>query len=591
MTICTLHHVREEGYQGMKQYSGTAETAMLTRLNEAAKGTSTITFVGSAAGGEKEQSVTWNQLHSEARAAAAVLQKKGIGPGDNVALLGLTSRPLITAIQGTWLAGGCVNMLPIPMRMSSMVEFINQTRTQVAYADIKMLLIDPSLASFYEPQEGDPAVLLLDELMSEAFPCSNTDYRPVEEDPERLAILQFTSGSTSVPKGVMLPMRAICANIDAMDEVVNLSQDDDVLVSWLPLYHDMGLIGILATSMIKGCNLILAAPQDFLSSPGDWMRWMSNYKGTITAGPNFSYVLATRALRRMSDSGEELDLSKVRMALNGAEPIDPDSMDKFIAAAEKHGFRPGAEFTAFGMAEVTIAGTFPPIMRGMACDHVDREALEAEKIARPTEPGQSQARRLPLLGSPVPGLEMRICDPATGKILQDREVGELQIRGSSMTSGYYKQPQLTAELFLDGWLRTGDLGYFTPGPENGPAELVICGRLKDIIIVAGRNIYPEDIERVTAEIKGVRAGNVIAFGTGSAKGKEAVVVVAEINPSEQEDPEQIHKNIRYRALNTCGITPKDIVLVQKGTLPKTSSGKLQRSLCKRQYKENQLERI
>jgi len=383
----------------------------------------------------------------------------------------------------------------------------------------------------------------------------------------------------------MLPHRAICANIDAMDAVVGLNMKKDVLVSWLPLYHDMGLIGILTTAMIKGASLVLAAPQDFLSRPADWMRWLSKYGGTMTAGPNFSYVLATRALRRMSDSGDILDLSRMRLALNGAEPIDPDTVEKFVSAAGKHGFRPGAEFCAFGMAEVTIAGTFPPVMRGMVCDSVDRSALEKEKVARPADPNLSGTRRLPLLGQPVPGLEMRIVDPQTGKILDERNIGELQIRGTSVTSGYYNRPDLTETLFQDGWLRTGDLGYFVTGPAGGPKELVLCGRIKDVIIIAGRNIYPEDIERAAGTVEGVRPGNVIAFGIESSKGKETVVIVAEVKTTALE---QTKKSIRYRVISVCGIPPKEIVLVKQGTLPKTSSGKLQRNLCKEQYREKRL---
>lgn len=572
----------------MKKTVSPSSRTMLSRLAETARGHNTVTFIGSAATPEKIQTVTWSTLYDEARAAAAFLQTRGVVPGDNIALLGLTSRPLVTALQGVWLAGACANMLPIPMRMNSIAEFINQTRAQIAYADIKLLLLDPALASMYEPRAGDPPVVLLSDLFSGRAAVSGGGYREVDDDPEGMAILQFTSGSTSVPKGVMLPRRVICANIDAMDQVVNLSIEKDVLVSWLPLYHDMGLIGILATSMLKGCTLVLAAPQDFLSSPADWMRWMSDYSGTITAGPNFSYVLATRALRRMSDSGEILDLKKVRLALSGAEPVDPEAMEKFIAAAQKHGFRPGAEFPAFGMAEVTIAGTFPPVMRGMVCDNVDRKALEAEKEARPIEPEHPDNRRLPLLGSPVPGLDIRICDPASGEVLGTRKVGELQIRGNSVTPGYYKRPDLTRELFQAGWLRTGDLGYQVYGP-GGLPELVICGRLKDVIIVAGRNIYPEDIERAAGAVDGVRAGNVIAFGIDSVKGKEAVVVIAETTVSDQAGQDQIRNSIRYRVLSTCGVTPKDIALVKKGTLPKTSSGKLQRSLCKEQYQGNQLE--
>lgn len=561
------------------------ESCLLPRLRQAAEGETTVTFVGSAADGAEKQTRSWKQLHEDALSAAASLQERGILPGDHVALLGLTSRPLVTAIQGAWLAGACINMLPIPMRMGSLVEFAAQTRAHVKISEAKMVLIDPGLAAFYEAKKDDPPLIRLDALMPGEGQALSSSYREVDSDPERLAILQFTSGSTSVPKGVMLPHRAICANIDAMDEVVGLSTQNDVLVSWLPLYHDMGLIGILTTAMIKGASLVIAAPQDFLSRPADWMRWLSEYGGTMTAGPNFSYVLATRALRRMSDSGDILDLSRMRLALNGAEPIDPDTVEKFVDAAGKHGFRPGAEFCAFGMAEVTIAGTFPPVMRGMVCDSVDRSALEKEKVARPADPSLPGTRRLPLLGQPVPGLEMRIVDPQTGDNLDERQIGELQIRGTSVTSGYYNRPDLTESLFQDGWLRTGDLGYFVTGPDCGPQELVLCGRIKDVIIIAGRNIYPEDIERAAATVEGVRPGNVIAFGIESSKGKESVVVVAEVKTTALEE---VKKSIRYRVISVCGIPPKEIVLVKQGTLPKTSSGKLQRNLCKEQYRKNKL---
>lgn len=566
----------------MNTSDDTMKNSLLPRIRNSAEGENGVTFVGSAAGIENQERVSWAELHDDALTAAAYLQKRGVKAGDNVALLGLTSRPLVTAMQAVWLAGGCINMLPIPMRMNSITEFIEQTRTHLSYAEAKILLLDDNLAALYQSEKGDPPLIKLSELIPGNNSFSKKDYCKVEEDPDQLAILQFTSGSTSVPKGVMLPHRVICANIDAMNKVVKLNQKDDVMVSWLPLYHDMGLIGILTTSMVEGCNLVLAAPQDYLTKPADWMRWMSKFRGTITAGPNFSYILATRALKRMSSSGEILDLSKIRLALNGAEPIDPDSVEHFIEAAQKHSFRPGAVFCAFGMAEVTIAGTFPPVMRGMICDAVDRKMLESDKIARPADLGLPTTRRLPLLGRPVPGLEMRICNPETGETLGERKVGELQIRGNSVTTGYYKRPDLTKNLFDQEWLRTGDLGYFVSLAEDNPAELVICGRLKDVIIVAGRNIYPEDIERAAGSVEGVRAGNVIAFGIDGNKGKEAVVVVAEIKAG---DPEELRKNIRYRVISICGIPPKDICLVQKGSLPKTSSGKLQRSLCKKQYSE------
>jgi len=227
-------------------------------------------------------------------------------------------------------------------------------------------------------------------------------------------------------------------------------------------------------------------------------------------------------------------------------------------------------------------------MRGMATDAVDREALETERAARPADPESKGARRFPLLGTPIPGLEMRIRDVETGQFRGLREVGELEIRGTSVMEGYYKRPDLNESLFNEGWLRTGDLAYFVEGPGGGPPELVICGRIKDVIIVAGRNIFPEDIERTVGSVEGVRAGNVIAFGVESSKRKETIVVVAEVRA---EDPGEVRRAIREQVIGLVGYPPRDVIMVQPGTLPKTSSGKLQRTLCRKQYQENELKSV
>jgi fatty-acyl-CoA synthase len=308
------------------------------------------------------------------------------------------------------------------------------------------------------------------------------------------------------------------------------------------------------------------------------MEWLSTYRGTATAGPNFSYVLATRALRNASG----IDLSSLRVALNGAEPVDPDSVEAFVAEAVKHGMDPGAVFPAFGMAEVMIGGAFQEPGLGLRTDRVDRTVLEAERYAAPVAEGSEGARRLAILGGPLPGLEFRICDPVTGELRGEREVGELQIRGSSVTPGYYERPDATADLFVDGaWLRTGDLAYLLAG------ELVVCGRIKDVIIVGGRNVFPEDVERAVADIEGVRAGNVIAFGVEGRRGKEGLVVVAE---SKADDVEATRRVVAERVREAVGLPARDIVLVAPGTLPKTSSGKLQRSLCKQRYLDEALTR-
>jgi fatty-acyl-CoA synthase len=555
-------------------------TPIVSRLERAATTSSGIRFVGASVPGDDGDLVSWAELHEEARAVGAALQARGVEPGDHVAILGPTSRALVTAIQGCWLAGAASMVLPLPMRMGSLEVFIESTRARIRHGDAKLLLIDELLASFYEPAPGDPPTIPLASILpGPGNPGPEALVLP-PDDPERLVILQYTSGSTSEPKGVMIPDRVLGANIDACIEAGGL-EPDDVIVSWLPLYHDMGLVGLLGIPMLNGIDLVQAAPQDFLAHPGHWMEWLSRYRGTVTAGPNFSWVLATRALRRLSG----LDLSPMRIALSGAEPVDPAAVEAFVAAAEPFGFRPGAVFPAFGMAEVAIGGAFPPPMRGLVCDIVDREVLERDRVAKQVElvdPDDEAliARRLPVLGRPVPGLEFRIVEPETGEDLPERHVGELLIRGTSVTPGYYKRPEATAALFHDGWLRTGDLGYLLDG------ELVLCGRIKDVIIVGGRNVFPEDIERVCGRVDGVRAGNVIAFGMEGYKGKESVVVVAEVKGS---DLEGIRREIHHRTLDVCGIPPRDVMLVKPGSLPKTSSGKLQRAKCREQYLEETLD--
>ncbi len=554
-----------------------ADTAVLhadlvERLRAASRFGGRVVFVS----GDEQNAVSWEQLHAEAASVALELASSGVQPGSHVAVLAPTSRSLVTVIQAVWLAGATLVVLPLPMRLASVEELVRQVRARVRAADTALLVVDPDLAPYVAPEPGDPPLVRLDELVEASRRRDPSNYVAPPPDPERLAILQFTSGSTADPKGVMLPERVLLANLDAVCAAGQM-RDHEVFVSWLPLYHDMGLVGMLSVPMTTGRDLVLGAPQDFLGSPGRWMRWVSEHRGTVTAGPNFSWVLTTRALRR--ESG--LDLSSLRIALNGAEPVDPRAVRAFVEAAEPHGLDPHAVFPAFGMAEVGIGCTFPAPMEGLRVDVVDRDELEAAGRARQVGADHPSARELVCLGRPVPGLELRVV-ATDGDPLPERHVGEVEVMGTSVTPGYYRNPSATSQTFRGSWLRTGDLGYLT---DTG--ELVLCGRIKDLIIVGGRNVYPQDIEQAVGEVDGIRAGNVVAFGVDGGRGKEQVVVVAELR-SEDYDLELVRKHARERALEATGLPPRDVVLVPKGTLPKTSSGKLQRSLSRTRYLQGEL---
>ncbi len=536
---------------------------LVRRLEHAATSTDRgVTFVCE----DPTVRLSWAELHDDATRTAVALAAHGVGVGDHVALLGPTSRKLVTTIRAVWLAGATVVVLPLPMRMSSLEAFVAQTRKRVIDADVRLLVIDEQLAPFMDDQPGDPARVSFDALIAHAA----DGWVAPPDDPDRLAILQYTSGSTSDPKGVMLPERTLLANLDALTTAGRLDQEGpDVFVSWLPLYHDMGLVGILTTAMAFGNELVLAAPQDFMASPSRWVQWLSDHGGTLTAAPNFAYVLAARAMERL----DGLDLSKLRLAINGAEPVDTAAVERFVTAGARHGLRPECVFPAFGMAEVGIAGTFGEPLTGVVVDTVDQRVLETERYAAPVDAGAEGARSFARLGRPVPGLEMRIVDTETGAPMGEREVGELQLRGTSVTTGYYRRDDVDVERFVDGWLRTGDLAYAVDG------ELVVCGRIKDLIIVAGRNVFPEDIEIAVAEIDDVRAGNVIAFACDTGH-RPGLVVVAE---TRSDDADELRLQVARAVKDAVGLAAREIVLVPAGTLPKTSSGKLQRSLCRSRY--------
>lgn len=519
--------------------------------------------------------VSWAQLHDDARAVAGELVRRGIEQGDRVAFLGPTSRPLVTALQAVWLAGATSVMVPLPYRMGAVADFVAQTRRRILDSGVAAVVADPALAPFVEAADGDPPFVLLPDLAAGAERAGTHRFDPPPVDPASTAVLQYTSGATTDPAGVVLPHATILANLDAVATAASLDPAADVFVSWLPLYHDMGLMGLLTLPMVTGTDLVLATPQDFLAAPGRWAEWIAAFRGTIGAGPNFAYALLARALRGMHD----LDLSPWRIALSGAEMVDAGTTADFVAAGERHRLDPGAVLPAYGMAETVIGATLPPPGRGLVVDRVDLQSLSTSRLAEPVPEGSGAgARTLARLGPPVAGLELRVCDPERGDGLGERQVGEVELRGPSLMAGYEGRPERASTAFRDGWFRTGDLGYQVDG------ELVLCGRLADVIATGGGDLYPEVVERAAAGVTGVRPGNVAAFaadGPGSA-----LVVVAEVRGG---DPIAIRREVAERVGAATNAVPGEVVLVAPGALPKTTSGKLQRARCRQQYLAQELQ--
>ncbi len=500
---------------------------------------------------------------------AAGLQRRGIGPGAHVALLGPTSRPLVTALQAVWLTGATAMVLPLPHRLGALGDIVAVTRSRVREADAVLVLADPVLAAFLEPVPGDPPVVLLADLEAAATQAGAGGFDQPAPDPSALAAIQFTSGATAEPRGATLTHTAVLANLDAVARAARLDPAADVIVSWLPLYHDMGLFGLLTLSMLTGTDLILGTPLDFMADPRRWGQWMSDFGGTATAGPSFSYALLARALAK---PGRALDLSRWRIALNGAVQVDPQTAGAFAAAGAAHGLDSGAILPAFGMAEVVIGATLSEPGRGLVTEAVDREALETDGVAGPPAvPGN--ACHLTVLGRAVDGIELRICDPVHGHQLGERAVGELEVRGTSVTAGYLGRPEATAATFHDGWLRTGDLAYVAGG------ELVVWTRLADAITVGGRRLAPDGIEQAAATVDGVRAGNVAAFGVGEGR-SQTVVVASEVRDGDRPG---VGREVAGRVAAFTGFVAPDVVLLPPGSLPKTSSGKLQRWRCRAAY--------
>jgi fatty-acyl-CoA synthase len=518
-----------------------------------------------------ERFCSFHDLHLETTRRGAQLAAQGLAKGDRLALVIPEGEEFVLSFLGAIVAG----IVPVPMypQLSfKNVESYHDTVAHIAHASgAKALLTTEATRGFVSPalaKATEMKKLLTVEELATAKDVGPAD-RTIE--PGDMAFLQFTSGSTSRPKGVMVTHRNLAANSEAF-MIHGLGKDSsfDKGVSWLPLYHDMGLIGFVIGPLFTDIPVVFLPTASFVRSPRIWLDTIHKHRGTITYAPNFAYALVTKRLKEKDVAN--LDLSCMRITGCGAEPIQAETLREFSKKLAPAGFKPESLIPSYGMAEATLAISFARHGQGMHADRVDSKGIQARE-ARPAVVSQTSGddgtQEIVSCGFPFPGHEVAILDD-DGKPLPERRIGQIVTRGASITSGYYNEPELTLQSFKDGWLQTGDLGYLAGG------EVHICGRLKDIIIIRGRNFYPQDIEWVVSELPGVRRGNVVAFGV-DVGGEEQLVVCAE---AFQADAAGLTDAIAGAVTGQLGLSVHRIEIVPQGTLPRTSSGKPQRRKTK-----------
>jgi fatty-acyl-CoA synthase len=504
------------------------------------------------------------------------LRRAGLRPGDVVALVIPDAERFLTTLFGATIAGVVPASLYPPSTAADLPRFFDATAATMAGASARAVVTTAALRPGFEALRVPGGALEM------TLACETLEDDPLD-DPARprlddVAFVQFTSGSTSAPKGVVITHRGLAANIAGIHGPGGLAPtSDDVGVSWLPLHHDMGLVGMSLGAMYCGRPAVLMAPEMFVKRPVEWLRAIARYRGTISFAPNFAYDLCVRRVKARDI--EALDLSRWRVAGCGAEPVHAPTLAAFAEKFAPAGFRETSFIASYGLAEHVLAATFAPRDRAPRVQVVSADALADSRLARPADPREPSAVRLVSCGRPLPGHRLRIVRD-DGSEADEEQVGEIALAGPSVMLGYYNDPSLTARTIRGGWLYTGDLGYLSDG------ELFVCGRLKDLIVVNGRKYHPQDLEWGIERIAGIRRGRVVAFGAARAGETDRVVIVAE--PSGTVPPGQLAGEVRRTIGDLFGLAVSDVALVPSGTIGRTTSGKVQRAAVRARYERGEL---
>jgi acyl carrier protein len=520
-----------------------------------------------------EHPLTYEQLWQGARAVAGGLEARDIVPGEAVALMLPTSSDYFIAFMGVLLCG-CV---PVPIyppgSAAQLEEHVRRQARILDNAGVVAMLTDPSVRRVGRLLRAHVPRLRRIESVGELV-AGGRSPSPAAVSADSIAMLQYTSGSTGDPKGVTLTHANLLTNIRAMGQSIQVASPD-LFVSWLPLYHDMGLIGAWLGSLYFGRPLVIMSPLSFLARPERWLWAIHRHRATLSAAPNFAYELC---VRRAADADlVGLDLSTWRVAFNGAETVLPETLDRFCERFGRYGFRREALTPVYGLAECAVGLTFPPLGRGPVVDCVERETFMSSGHARMAAAVAPNPLRFVGCGLPLPGYEVRVVD-ANGRELGEREEGRLEFKGPSATEQYFNNPGATARLFHDGWLDSGDRAYVARG------EVYITGRIKDIVIRAGRHIHPDELEAAVGTVSGIRKGCVAIFGSHGTEGAtERLVVMAETYAEDPNERATLSSLISTKVAEVLGEPPDEVVLVPPHTVLKTSSGKIRRAASREIY--------
>jgi acyl-CoA synthetase (AMP-forming)/AMP-acid ligase II len=524
---------------------------------------------------------TMQDLREGARRWAATLAQR-IQPGDNVILCMPTSMDFLTAFLGVQLAGAVA--VPTPYAFHRQAEYLEEyLRTRAAVIDDcgAVALLTQDNQRQIGNELASRCATLEHVITIEDCATDTSAYQPTKTGRDGLALLQYTSGSTGNPKGVRITHECLLWNLEAIGQGMEAVPGDRV-VSWLPLYHDMGLIGGWLWPLANGCEHVVMATEVFLANPWFYLQAMTQVKATITVAPNFGYALCVKRVK--DEQMGALDLSHLRVALCGAEPIDATVMAAFHDRFAKAGLRKNVIIPVYGLAEATLAVTFAKPETAIKTMVLDRQKLEVERTAVEVPAGTPGAATVVCVGRALLDSEVRIADDG-GATLPDRREGQIMVRSGSLMKGYHQNEEASAAVLRDGWLATGDLGYLDGG------ELYVTGRTKDLIITYGRNFYPHDIEWLAASVSGVRTGCVSAFGVPNEDAStEEIVVIAETKEGDKEQLQAIRREIRKLLISAIECNPKHIILVGPGGVPKTTSGKIKRVEARAMFLAGTLDR-